>query len=192
MSRRSGCSDEDVLQLLTSLEATDYAVARSSVFDAIRYTPLQYAIRFSPSSVESLLAEGADAAAEPTLAYAAVCAASTNLIRLLSVNGADVNMKYEGRTALHWACYKCSYNTFCELVRCAGDKIDWDARTPEGQNALDLFEMGVSKGNAWDFTSEQINEFRSTLVSHMDPSQLRVVEDVPLDIPGAFPLDTES
>ncbi len=26
----------------------------------------------------------------------------------------------------------------------------------------------------------------------MNPSQLRVVEDVPLDIPSAFPLDTDS
>lgn len=191
LSRDYGHSDEDTVQLLTSLETTDYAVARSSVFDAIKYTTLHYAIRFSRSSVESLLAEGADAAAEPTLAYV-VCYGKDDLIRLLVDNGTDVNMKYQGRTALHWACYWCYYDDFFELLQCAESKIDWDARTPKGQNALDLFDDGVSRGEASHLTPVQIDKFRSTLVSHMDPLQLRVVDDEPLDIPGAFPLDTLS
>lgn len=94
-------------RLLESLETTEYTPARSSVFNAIRHTPLPYAIQFSPSSVESLLAQGADAAAEPTLAYA-VRNGRAHLIESLidNLNGADVNMK-DGRrrAALHWACY---------------------------------------------------------------------------------------
>ncbi|KAI0799648.1 ankyrin repeat-containing domain protein [Irpex lacteus] len=144
LSRRFGYSDEDTAHLLTSLETTEYTMARSSVFDAIGYTPLQYAIRFSPSNVESLLAEGADAAAEPTLAYAARFG-SIDLIELLIDKGADVNRKDSwGRTALHWACYLCYYVDFFELLQCAEDKIDWDVRTSEGQDALDLFDDGVA------------------------------------------------
>lgn len=188
LSRYYGHSDEDASRLLTSLETTDYAVARSSVFNAIGYTPLEYAVQFSPSSAESLLAEGADAAAEPALTYAARNG-NSHLIALLINNGADVNMKDGGgRTALHWVCYRCYYYTFFGLVRCAEDEIDWNARTSDGQDALDLFEIGVSEGRTSCWTSAQIDEFRSVIISHMDPSQLQVAEDEPLDIPGSFPI----
>lgn len=192
LSRQYGHSDDDTARLLTSLDTTEYTVARSSVFNAIRYTPLKYAIRFSPSSVESLLAKGLDAAAEPTLAYAARCGRADLIGRLID-NGADVNMKDGGgRTALRWASYQCSYRTFFELIRCAEDEIDWNACTTEGQSTLDLFEFGVSGGWVSYLTSEEVEEFRSTIISHTDSSQLRVVEDKPLDIPGAFPVDIES
>ncbi|KAI0764491.1 ankyrin repeat-containing domain protein [Irpex lacteus] len=158
LSRLYGHSDEDVSHLLKSLEAAEYTVARSSLLKAIRFTPLQYAIMMlSPSSVESLLAEGADVKAEPTLAYAARCARD-ELIELLIDKGADVNMKdRKGRTALHWACHYGNYNLFFELVRCAEDEIDWDARTLEGENA---FELGVSEGMTSLWASCDVDEFR--------------------------------
>ncbi|KAI0743247.1 ankyrin repeat-containing domain protein [Irpex lacteus] len=191
LSRQYGYSDDYTARLLTSLDTTEYSMARSSVFNAIGYTPLEYAVRFSPSNMESLLAEGFDASAEPTLAYAA-CAGRIGLFELLIDKGADVNMKdARGRTALHWACYQCYYNTFFELVRCAEDDIDWNSRTPEGQNALDLFETGMSEGWASGLTFTHVDEFRSAIISHMDCSQLQVVEDAPLVIPGAFPPEIE-
>ncbi|KAI0825997.1 hypothetical protein BC629DRAFT_1452198 [Irpex lacteus] len=126
--------------------------------------------------------------AEPALAYAVSCGRE-ELIELLIDNGTDINMKYKGRTTLHWVCYYCIYSTFSALLRCAEEKIDWNARTPEGLDALDLFDMGVSEGYASDLISTQVDEFRFILVSHMDPSQLHEVEDRSLDIPGAFPVD---
>lgn len=190
LTRHFGHSDEDVSHLWTSLESTEYSVARYSVFNAIDYTPLQYAIKFSPSSVKSLLLDGADAAAEPLLAYAA-SAARAELIELLLGKGADVNMKDRmGRTALHWACYICRYNPFFELVRCAEGQIDWNARTLEGQTALDLFELCVSEGRVSHWASVYVDQVRATFMSHMDPSQAPECEDdaeEPLHMPGAFP-----
>ncbi|KAI0812719.1 hypothetical protein BC629DRAFT_960408 [Irpex lacteus] len=95
LSRCYGHSDEDVVRLLSSLETatSENTVARSSVFNAIRYTPLEYAVKFSPlASVQSLLAEGVDAAEEPSLAYAAMCG-RVDLNKFLIDNHADVNMK---------------------------------------------------------------------------------------------------
>ncbi len=129
------------------MQSSSLLQVRSSLFDAIQYTPLQYAILFLPSNAESLLAEGADIAAEPALAYAARYG-STNLIKLLVDKGADANMKYKEWTVLHRACCQYYYNDFFELVQCAEDEINWDVRTPEGQNALDLFNEGVSRGEA--------------------------------------------
>lgn len=188
-TRHYGHSDEDVSHILASLQTTEYTVARSSVFGAIWYTPLRHAIASSPSNVEHLLA--ADASAEPTLACA-VRARRADLVQLLIDKGAGVNMQdSRGRTALHWACYYCSDDEFFGLLQCAKDSIDWDARTPEGQNALDMLELGVSEGQAWHLTSAQIDEFRGALISHMDTSQLDRFGNQPwLDMPGAFPVTT--
>lgn len=169
-------------------------MARSLAFSAIRYTPLGYAIAFLGTSKESVLAEleGTDAAAEPVLSYA-VHAGREGLIESLIEKGADVNLKDSwGRTALHWACYQCHYKVFFELLRCAEVEIDWDSRTPEGQSALDLLEMGVSDGSASYLTSSQIDEFRAAIISHMRPPRIHLFEDETLYMPGAFPLDTES
>ena len=54
----------DISTLMASLEdSVCNASNRSSVFEAINYSTLGYAIKFSPGSVESLLASGEDAAA---------------------------------------------------------------------------------------------------------------------------------
>lgn len=95
-----------------------------------------------------------------------------------------------GRTALHWACYGCHYNTLVELLRCAGDIVDWSARTPEGYYALDLLEMGLEEGNICDLTSTEIDELRSIIISHKGCNQLDIHGDEYLYIPGAFPLDS--
>ena len=58
----------DVTGFMASLEDTTCnSEGRSSVFKAINDTPLGYAVAFSPESVESLLADGEDAAAKPCL-----------------------------------------------------------------------------------------------------------------------------
>ncbi len=190
---RWGHSDQDISALLASLESTEYIVTRATIFKAIQYTPLAYALYFSPASVNSLLAEGADAAAEPTLAYAAHYT-RVDLIESLISRGAIVNMKdRRGRTALHWACYSCHYNTLVELLRCAGEVVDWSARTPEGYYALDLLEMGLEQGTAsdtCDLTSKEIDELRSIIISHKGCNQLDIYGDECLYIPGAFPLDS--
>lgn len=190
LSRFSGYPDKMVSDLMISLKTAEYTVARSYVFKAIRYTPLEYAILFSPSSVETLLAEGVDAAAEPALAYA-VRAGRTDLIKVLVDKGAEVNAKDRwGRTALHWACYYCRYSTFFELVLRAAGRIDWNGRTQDqkfAQDALALFELGVSEGLASYLTSVEIIHFRMAIVTHMNPVHLRVAEDYFLYVPGAFP-----
>lgn len=193
LSRCYGHSDEDVVHLLSSLETTTSKniVARSSVFNAIRYTPLEYAVKFSPlASVQSLLAEGVDAAEEPSLAYAAMCGRA-DLNKFLIDNHANVNMKdSQGRTALHYICYRCHYHVFFDIIRYAESQIEWDSCTSNGQNMLDLFEMGVSEGQASYLSPTQIDEFRSILADHITPFQLDVVHDDEfLDMPGTFPVD---
>lgn len=161
--------------------------------EAIDCTPLEYAIRFSPSSVRQLVADGADVSAEPTLHFV-IQAGKYGLIQLLLDSGVDVNAMEEssGRTPLHWVCSWCLYKGFFELLRCAGDAIDWGICTPEGQNALDLFESGVLEGNACYMSPTQINEFRSTIISYMEsvdpPVNPERTQDTLLSIPGAFPV----
>ena len=122
----------DVTGFMASLEDTTCnSKGRSSVFEAINDTPLGYAIYYSPESVESLLADGEDAAANPTL-VCAVNVGESKLIKPLLDAGADVNMRdWEGHTALLEACSRCSYYAFLELLRWAEDEIDWDACTPD-------------------------------------------------------------
>ena len=93
-----------------------------------------------------------------------------------------------GHTALLEVCSHCCYDEFSELLRWAGDDIDWGACAPDGRNALELFDSIVSARSGysiWD-SQIQIDEFRATLVAHMN-----IVEDGSegqLDMPGAFPV----
>ena len=176
-----------VTGFMASLEDTRCnSAGRLSVFQVTGYSPLQYAIAFSPESVEFLLADGEDAAAEPYLVYA-VSAARSELIKPLLDAGADVNMRdSEGHTALLEACSWCRYKEFLELLRWAEDDIDWDACAQDGQNALELFDSSVSAqaGNATWYSQSELDEFRATLVAYMN-----IVEDESrgqLDMPGAF------
>ena len=176
----------DVTGFMASLENTTCnSEGRSSVFEVTGYTPLGFAIIFAPESVESLLADGKDAAAEPTLAYA-VGNLRPELIKPLLDAGADINMRdWEGHTALLEACSRCFYNGFFELLRWAEDEIDWDACAPDGQNALELFDSAARAGEAAHLSQSKIVEFRAVLVAHM-----KFVEDESggqLDMPGAFP-----
>ena len=112
--------------------------------------------------------------------------ARTELIKSLLDAGADVNMKDScGYTALHWACSWCRYDTLFELIRWAEDSIDWDARTPNGQNALEIFDSRVSAGWVATWSPSEIHDFRAELVAHIKPVEKEC--DGRLDIPGAFP-----
>ena len=178
----------DVTGFMASLEDTTCNLeSRSSVFQVTGYTALEYAITFSPESVESLLADGEDAAAEPTLVHA-VNVGRSKLIKPLLDAGADVNMRdWWGHTALLMACSLCHYNAFFELLRWAEDTIDWGACTSDGQNALELFDSAVlaRAGDVTLYSQSKIDEFRAELVAHV-----KFVDDESegqLDMPGAFP-----
>ena len=163
----------DVTGFMVSLEDTTCSSkGRSYVFKVTGHTPLEYAITFAPESVESLLADGEDAAAKPYLAYA-VDAGQSKLIKPLLDAGADVNMQnWRGSTALLSACSMCYYDGFFELLRWAEDEIDWDACTPDGQNALEVFDSAARAGEAADLSQSQIDEFRAALVA-----SVKFVED---------------
>lgn len=177
-------------RVLRLLENTEYSPAdRSSIFEAIDYSPLQYAITFSPQNVASLLADGEDATTAPLLAYAVVNDASQVIKPLLDA-GAQVNMKARQArncTALHLACERCSYDGFSELLKWAGNDIDWNACTTDGKNALELFERGVSEGYAAAYSQSEIDVFRAELLAHMDLDENDVDGDDSKGIPGAFP-----
>ena len=182
---RKRAEDVDVTGFMASLEDTRCnSAGRLSVFQVTGYSPLQYAIAFSPESVEFLLADGEDAAAELCLVYA-VNARQWKLIKPLLDAGANVNMRWRGYTALLYACSLCYFNGFLELLRWAEDEIDCDACTPDGRNALEVFDSAARAGSAADLTQSEIDEFRAALVAHV-----KFVEDESggqLDMPGAFP-----
>lgn len=177
-------------RVLRLLENTEYSPSdRSSIFKAVDYIPLEYAITFSPQSVASLLADGEDATTAPLLAYAVVNDASQVIKPLLDA-GAQVNMKARhagDRTALQLACERCSYDGFSELLKWAGNGIDWNVCTPDGKNALELFERGVSEGYAAAYSQSEIDGFRAELLAHIDHRENDVSGDCSMGIPGAFP-----
>ena len=158
-----------------------------SVLKAFGYSPLEYAIRFAPYSVSSVLADGADATEDAFLACA-IERGRSFLVKPLLDAGADVNIKgRRGYTALHQTCFWCFYPCFNELLLWAGDQIDWNARTPEGQSALDLFELGVSEGRTWGVDPLDVDEWRSVLESRTKIMESDEEEGEELKIPGAFP-----
>ena len=185
----------DVFGLMESLEVTVCnPKSCASVIEAAGYSPLEYAIEFSPQSVRSLLTAGEDAAAEPTLVYA-VGYARSGLIRPLLDAGADVNMRdRHGFTAMHWACSRCRYNEFVELLRLAESDIDWDGRTTDGRDMLELFDSAVEEGRAMCWSQSQVEEVREHLISHRYPvggadslNNTGGGRDRNMDMPGAFP-----
>lgn len=112
-----------------------------------------------------------------------------NLVKALLAAGADVNGRSNnGYTALHKACSHLRLDMLELLIRFADEDIDWNARTPEGENALRIAE-------------------RQRLVLHRPPSYLKRIFDILLAhipdvdegesledwentlsaIPGAFP-----
>ena len=162
------------------------SAGRACIFAVIGHTPLRYAINYSPQSVGSLLEDGEDASVGPLVAFSAALG-NTDTIKPLLDAGADVNMAgWRGYTALHEACAQCQYGAFCELVRWAEKEIDWNARTANGESALQLFESGVSSGWAAGLSRSKIDEFRAVLVAHMDLVEDEPNGDCTLNIPGAF------
>lgn len=190
LTRKKG-DQFDASGLLSFLETNECnAESRTHVFHCIGYSPLGYAIRFSPQSVFSLLESGEDAAREPTVAWA-VATGNHWLIRPLIKAGGDVNMRHSnGPTALHYAALNCKYDSLRELLKGAEHEVDWNARTPDGKNALELFEMGVSRGlgQTWGYSAAQMADFRSILESHVSPdvSSIDDSADESFAMPGSF------
>ena len=115
-----------------------------------------------------LVVGGEDATIDATVAAAAGSGRS-ELIKPLLDAGADVNMRDGyGRTALHLACSWYNYSTFFELLRWAEDDIDWNARTPYGQNALHLFDLSISNGFTAHLSQSQIDEIHAVLRAHIN------------------------
>ena len=177
----------DVAGCLAALEDTGYNLAShlSVITEVTGHTRLRYAITFSPDNVVSLLADREDAAEETTLVYA-IYLGRNYLIKPLLDAGADVNMRdWRGYTTLHEACSCCLSDGFFELLRWAENAIDWGACTPQGWNALELFDLGVLSGWATHRSQTDIDEFRAALMSHMKLSEKEV--DGRINMPGAFP-----
>ena len=74
------------------------------------------------------------------------------------------------------------------MLRSAGDGIDWDVCTPDGQGPLELFDVGVLKGEAANLRREEVEEFREVLVARVGRSHVETEADGRrLEIPGAYP-----
>ncbi|PSR72025.1 hypothetical protein PHLCEN_2v12091 [Hermanssonia centrifuga] len=106
------------------------------------WTPLEYAIRYAPYAVEMLLDAGADLQLIQQPLHLAIYYLDSTGIGLLLRAGADANERgFDGSTPLsyitRWAYIKEWYEKINELVRHAGDKLDWDARDRHGMTALD-------------------------------------------------------
>ncbi|KAI0799645.1 ankyrin repeat-containing domain protein [Irpex lacteus] len=189
LTRRPQCK-ANVTHLLASISSTrSSSTARISLFQAIGYTPLEYAIAFSPASVEYILADGPDSAIKHALSRA-VKNGRKNLIGPLIAAGADVNMTdSKGLTALHWACHWFDYHSFLELLRCAEDDIDWNARTLDGKDALDLLQLSVAEGKASHLSLSQVDHIRSAVLSHMDDTEYQLDGNELFRMPGAFPVE---
>ncbi|KAI0812480.1 hypothetical protein BC629DRAFT_1589241 [Irpex lacteus] len=179
LTRKKG-DQIDVPGLLSFLETTECdAASRTHVFRCIGYSPLGYAIRFSPQSVFLYWNPGK---------------MPRGSLQLQA--GGDVNMRHSnGPTALHYAALNCKYDSLRELLKGAENEVDWNARTPEGENALELLEMGVSRGlgQTWGFSATQMDDFRSILESHVSRNVSGTCDDADefsFVIPGSFPRTT--
>lgn len=150
------------------------------------YTRLEYAIYYSRKDVMPLLARGEDASIGIPLHYATLRGYHAFVKPLLNV-GANVNaMDDNGWTVLHWACNNGHYNCLEELVRWADSDVDWDARTAEGKDAVDILYEGVSHGCVG---SDELSECLGILQPRVTQAcQFESEDTFMLDIPGAFPV----
>jgi hypothetical protein len=155
------------------------AVSLQSAFRSLTgFTPLEYATILSPSNVLPLLSQGADATTGSPLCYA-VGWGHTEFIKPMLDARANVNARdNRGRTVLHYICVYGRYNSLQELLRWADQDVDWNARTPTGQNALDLLNESVALTT---LPPEELHDFFLTLQARVHD------EDVCMNIPGWLP-----
>lgn len=98
--------------------------------------------------------------------------------------GANVNARdVRGCTALHRACYFGRYECLKELVRWADVDVDWDARTPDEKNALDLVQVGMRMGYV---DVHELQDFEAILQPRVHA--VDELEDMAMKMPGAFPM----
>ncbi|PSR75441.1 hypothetical protein PHLCEN_2v9116 [Hermanssonia centrifuga] len=111
--------------------------------DGRGWTPLYYAIRWAPYAIEMLRNAGADLQLVKEPLHVAIVHSDSTIIGPLIHAGADVNERDDpgGCTPLiyltKWTYLNKRYEKMNELMRHAGDKIDWDARDEDGKTALD-------------------------------------------------------
>ena len=131
--------------------------------DACGRTPLAWAVEFGcPNAASTLLQYGANPhqsrknihGASPLL-HLIIAAPpwqgsganseirSLEVVRILLEAGADVNgTDHENWTPLHVAASWNLFDVVCELARHGGSDLDWDAKTDDGDSALDLCRNG--------------------------------------------------
>ena len=186
-------SNGSLPQYLSSLDKQSLA-NQIDLADARGRTPLAWAVEFGcPNAVSTLLQYGANPhqvrknlrGASPLL-HLIIAAppwqrtgVDSNIrplevVRILLEAGVDVNAKdHEGWTPLHVAASWNLFEVVCEIARYGGFTLDWDAKTDDGDSALDLCRNGeVNKDvesilcKKGTFISDRIEEEECETVSH--------------------------
>lgn len=169
----------------SSREATPTLPDTSTLFWLLTgTTPLDYALSYLPDQVERLLEQGEDATVGVPIERAASYG-HIHLIHPLLVAEADINAAdFNGKTALHHACYTGNFALFGELVRLAEQEIGWGIRTLEGKTALQLAQESFRQ-DGWSHLLPSDREvFFNTLRVHIPDEDNG--EDEPLGMPGAL------
>lgn len=150
-------------------------------------TTLEYAIDCLPlDSALQLIQESCMPLDGAPLTYA-TGADDVQLIKALLEAGADVNARnWEGWTALHVFSKGACLEHLQTLVVFAEDIIDWGARNPEGQTALQL-----AKESTWMCTRTQdevdgIFNILRARIPDGNNDEAGEIEDTTLNMPGAY------
>lgn len=147
------------------------------------FSPLEYVIRYLPQTAAlRLLRNGEDASKGAPLS-AAAWQNDISLVKPLLDSGANVNAAdHAGWTTLHTASHG-MYSLLLEtVVAHAHDGIDWQARTREGKNALQLAKESPFLDARPPSECKRVFAILREHISDDDDD-----DDEHLEMPGAFP-----